>query len=282
MKRIGAIQTDSDHFTSGLANERTDRNLIKEDNYWRINDHVNKHNRNTKITLIFIGAVLLILTGILYKPQVIGTIPFKEVSTPATTGTVELLHRNLSNTPVSEAFEVTNVFANEAVEVESWMLNLEGWLGNETIAEEAFFAEAPFIALQPWMVDADEWLNPGYFEEMITVEPWMISMDAWSSHSTLWEEEFIEPEEWMTDIALWSSSEFSGFSAADFNEEIVNLEPWMLNVEGWLKSNLADDTAISTYFEEVDIEVKPWMMSLDEWNSHLRTNADNIKDAVWF
>ncbi len=281
MKRVGALNIDSDHFTNGFAEEQTDRNLISGDNHSRIKGHLNQRNINTKISLILFGVVVLILTGILFKPRVFRTIPFKEVSTPANTGMAKLPHRNLSNAPVSETlFGAAGIFNEEIVEVKDWMLNLDGWLDGQTIAKKTIFAKEPFIALQPWMVHSEEWLNPGYFEEMVTVEPWMTSIDGWSERSTLWEESFIQPDEWMTDIALWSGSDFDRMAAADFNEEAVSVESWMLDVEGWIKSRQGENAIRSGSFEEVDIEVRPWMMSLEKWNTPHSTNAGNNNETA--
>lgn len=182
----------------------------------------------------------------------------------------------------SEKMGLNDVFITEVIELENWMVNLEGWVADAPLVKDAIFDEEPFMALQPWMTQPGTWLNPAYFDEFIAIEPWMVEMDAWSATSVV-NEPLLEVEDWMTDISSWESSYGVAMGESDFiAEEMVTLEPWMTDPDSWVSDEIhSGNVAATAGFDEFDIEVKGWMLNLDGWFAPLKTKAPSsqIKDA---
>jgi hypothetical protein len=132
------------------------------------------------------------------------------------------------------------------------------------------------------MMQPEEWLNPGYFEEMIPLEPWMTRLDAWENDFTNVIEEFAVLEDWMLDLSLWTNAGIPGFSVDSEREEWVVLEPWMLSDEAWfIKPLVHEEIANAELFDEPDIEVKAWMVNVEEWLVPFSSNASGNKGEKW-
>ncbi len=173
-------------------------------------------------------------------------------------------------------------FVENIIEVKEWMLNLDGWTGSEDLVDESFFVHDPFVAVQPWMMQPEEWLNPGYLEEMIALEPWMTNLEAWENDFTTVIEEFAVLEDWMLDLSLWTNAGIPGFSVDSASEEWVILEPWMLSDEDWFFKPLVDaDIANAEFFDEPVVEVKAWMVNVEEWLVPFSSSASENNGEKW-
>ncbi len=113
-------------------------------------------------------------------------------------------------TPVTSAPAVTTIPHYEpAIEVESWMSDLNSW----TTVSDAIYQEAE-LAVESWMVNTDEWTvfsqvspfaDAEFATETLYVEDWMLSLDSWSpvANNAEFTEAPLRVESWMLDSDKW-------------------------------------------------------------------------------